>query len=81
MPPGSLKLLEAVLDHIRSNLENIKNVWGVDSDQYKSAATILNSYLDENLKQGGVKRDDIADLLEGLNLNEGKESKDIDMKT
>lgn len=82
MSSETLALVEAVLDYIRANLENIKKVWGVDSAQYKSAATIMNSYLDENLKKQGIEKDDIADLLKDLKLDDGKQqSGDVQMKT
>lgn len=85
-PPNTLslesyKLIKAVVEHIRVNLENIKRVWGKDSPQYKSAATILDSYLNDNLKQEGVSKDDIADMLNDLDLNEKEEKGDIKMKT
>ena len=69
-----LKLIEAVLDYIRSNLSNIRNVWGVNSPQYKSASEIMHKYLDENLKHHEVEKDDIADLLEKMSLNDPKKS-------
>ena len=73
-PPSeqTLKLIDALLDYIRSNLSNIRNVWGVDSEQYKSASKIMNTYLDENLKKHDLKKDDIADLLEKMSLDEAK---------
>ncbi|RMZ77647.1 hypothetical protein DV738_g4252, partial [Chaetothyriales sp. CBS 135597] len=60
---ATLKLIENVLDYIRSNLANIERVWGADSVQYKSASEIMNSYLDENLRAHSVDKEDIADLL------------------
>ena len=82
MSSETLALVEAVLDYVRANLENIKKVWGVDSAQYKSAATIMNSYLDENLKKQGIEKDDIADLLKDLKLDDGKQQPgDVQMKT
>ena len=68
----TLNLIEAVLDYIRANLSNIGNVWGVDSPQYKSASQIMKTYLDENLKKHKVEKDDIADLLEKMSLDEPK---------
>lgn len=81
MSSETLALVEAVLDYIRANLENIKKVWGVGSPQYKSAASIMNSYLDENLKKQGIKKDDIADMLGDLKLDDDKQSEDAHMKT
>jgi hypothetical protein len=72
-PPPSqdtLKLIEAVLDYIRSNLNNIRKVWGVDSAQYKSASQIMNSYLDENLKKHDVQKGDIAELLGRMSIDD-----------
>ena len=68
----TLKLIEAVLDYIRANLSNIRNVWGVDSPQYKSASEIMSMCLDENLKKHKVEKDDIADLLEKMSLDDPK---------
>jgi hypothetical protein len=68
----SLKLIEAVLDYIRSNLSNIRNVWGTDSPQYKSASEIMNTYLDENLKKHKVEKADISDLMEKMSLDDIK---------
>ncbi|RMZ85578.1 hypothetical protein DV737_g624, partial [Chaetothyriales sp. CBS 132003] len=73
-PPSedTLKLIETVLDYIRSNLANIQKVWGVDSVQYKSASEIMNSYLDENLRAHSVDKDDIAELLANMSIDETK---------
>ncbi|RMZ91894.1 hypothetical protein DV736_g880, partial [Chaetothyriales sp. CBS 134916] len=73
-PPSedTLKLIEAVLDYIRSNLANIQKVWGVDSVQYKSASEIMNSYLDENLRAHSVDKDDMAELLAKMSIDDTK---------
>ena len=73
-PPSedTLKLIEGVLDYIRANLSNIRNVFGVDSPQYKSASEIMNTYLDENLNKHKVEKDDIANLLEKMSLDNPK---------
>ena len=73
-PPSeeTLKLIEAVPDYIRANLANIRDVWGVDSPQYKSASEIMNTYLDENLKKHKVEKDDIAELLKNMSLDNPK---------
>lgn len=71
--PETLKLIQAVLDYIRSNLNNIKSTWGVDSPQYKSAAEIMEQSLDANLKRLNVEKSDIEELMQqiqGMNLED-----------
>lgn len=70
--PETLKLIEAVLDYIRSNLSNIRNALGENSPQYKAAAEIMQKYLDENLKRLAVDHSDIADLMTNLSLKDDK---------
>jgi hypothetical protein len=66
----TLKLLELVLDHIRSNLANIKNTWGADSVQYKSASEIMEQYLEENTKKLKVAKPELEELMKKMSLNE-----------
>ena len=69
---GNLKLVEAVLDFIRSNLSNIRNTWGPSSQQYKDASEIMQKYFDENMKKLQVDTTEIhlEDLLSNLSLEE-----------
>ena len=64
--PETLKLIEAVLDYIRANLHNIRSTWGVGSPQYKSAAEVLSQYLDDNLNKMKVERDEVEELMKGM---------------
>lgn len=67
--PETIKLIEAVLDYIRANLNNIRNALGEDSPQYKAASEIMQKHLDENLKRLKVDKSDVADLLSNMSLN------------
>ena len=72
--PETLKLIEAVLEYIRSNLNNIRNTWGPDSPQYKSAAEIMDQYLESNLKSLNVEESEVELLMEqmqGMSLSRG----------
>ena len=64
--PETLKLIEAVLDYIRANLNNIRNTWGPDSPQYKSAAEIMDKYLESNLKSLNVDKNEMEVLMEQM---------------
>jgi len=66
----TLKLLELVLDHIRANLANIRRVWGPNSVQYKSAAEIMDQYLDDNSKRLKVAKPDLEDLMKDMKLDD-----------
>jgi hypothetical protein len=68
----TLKLIEAVLDYIRSNLVNIRQTWGQDSVQYKQAAVIMDQHLEQNLKRLQVEKSDIADLMSSMSLDDKK---------
>lgn len=68
--PETLKLVELVLDHIRSNLVNIRNTWGADSVQYKSASEIMAQYLEENTKRLKVAKPDLEELMKQMSLDE-----------
>jgi hypothetical protein len=70
LSPDTLKLLELVLDHIRSNLVNIRNTWGSDSVQYKSASEIMEQYLEENTKRLKVAKPDLEELMKKMSLDE-----------
>jgi hypothetical protein len=70
LSPDTLKLLELVLDHIRSNLVNIRNTWGADSVQYKSASEIMEQYLEENTKRLKVAKPDLEELMKKMSLDE-----------
>lgn len=72
--PETLQLIEAVLDYIRSNLNNIRNALGVESPQYKAAAEIMEKHLDENLKRLKVDKSDIADLMSSMSLRDDQQS-------
>ena len=66
----TLKLVEQVLDYIRANLVNIRNTWGAESVQYKSAAEIMDQYLEENMKRLKVKKPDLEELMRNLSLDQ-----------
>ncbi|ETN45204.1 uncharacterized protein HMPREF1541_10081 [Cyphellophora europaea CBS 101466] len=68
--PETLVLINNVLDFIRGNLANIEKVWGRDSTQFKSASTIMEQYLDDNLRKINVKRSDIDDLMQKLSIDD-----------
>jgi hypothetical protein len=67
--PETLKLLELVLDHIRANLVNIRNTWGAESVQYKSATEIMEQYLEENTKRLKVAKPDLGELMKKMSLD------------
>jgi hypothetical protein len=67
--PETLKLLELVLDYIRSNLINIRNTWGASSVQYKSASEIMERYLEENTKRLAVAKPDLEELMNKMSLD------------
>lgn len=67
--PETLKLIEQVLDHVRANLVNIRNTWGAESVQYKSAAEIMERYLDENTKRLKVAKPDLEELMKKMSLD------------
>ena len=67
--PESLKLLDHILDHIRANLVNIRNTWGAESVQYKSAAEIMYQYLQDNTKRLKVKKPELQDLVKNMSLD------------
>jgi hypothetical protein len=67
--PETLRLLELVLDHIRSNLVNIRNTWGAESVQYKSASEIMEQYLEENSKRLKVAKPDLEELMKKMSLD------------
>lgn len=68
--PETLKLIEAVLDYIRSNLSNIRNTWGADSPQYRSATEVMDKYLETNMKQLNVEKPDLAELMQNISLQD-----------
>jgi hypothetical protein len=67
--PETLKLFEQVLDHIRANLVNIRNTWGAESVQYKSASEIMEQYLEENTKRLRVAKPDLDELMKKMSLD------------
>jgi len=70
--PETLKLIEAVLDYIRSNLSNIEATWGVGSPQYESASQLLDQYLTENLNRVNVQKSDLEELMQKMSLEDSK---------
>jgi hypothetical protein len=68
--PETLKLVEQVHDYIRANLVNIRKTWGTESIQYKSAAEIMDQYLEENMKRLKVKKPDLEELMKNLSLDQ-----------
>jgi len=68
--PETLKLIEAVLDYIRSNLHNIRDTWGADSPQYKAAAEIMDKYLETNMKMLNVEKPDLEELMQNMSLTD-----------
>jgi hypothetical protein len=70
--PQEQKLIEEVVQYIHANLRNIRNVWGVGSEQYESAASILDQYLESKLQQLKVDKEDvdIDALLQKMSLDD-----------
>ncbi|KAJ9663675.1 hypothetical protein H2198_000687 [Neophaeococcomyces mojaviensis] len=68
----TMKLIEAVLDFIRGNLNNIRNTWGTSSPQYKAASEIMQAYFNENMQklQVDTTEANLEDLLSNLSLEE-----------
>ena len=66
----TLLLVEQVLDYIRANLGNIRKTWGGESVQYKSAAHIMNQYLDENMKRLKASKPALEDLMKDMSLGD-----------
>jgi hypothetical protein len=67
-----LTVINSVLDFIRGNLANIERVWGRDSMQYVAANSVMQEYLDENLRKMDIQHADLADLLQGLSIGDPK---------
>jgi len=47
----TLDQLDTLLTYIRTNLSNIRQTWGVESQQYVSAVEIMQAYLTENVER------------------------------
>lgn len=67
-----VKLFEAVLDYIRANLLNIRRTWGPDSPQYKSAAKVMDEYLEQNMRRINVEKPDLENLMQQMTLDDFK---------
>jgi hypothetical protein len=78
--PDTRKLMEEVQEYLLRNLRNIQNTWGVGSEQYESAAAILDS-LEKNLKKPDVKRSDINELMQKLSLGDSNSVADSTKST
>ena len=68
-PPSleTSKLVEEVLFWIKSNLRNIEAVWGRGSEQYESAASIMEQYIKRNTD---LEKDDIEKLMQKMSLED-----------
>lgn len=70
---NTLKMIEEVLDFIRSNLNNVRNTWGSSSPQYQSATEIMKKCFADNMEKLHVDTTgaNLEALLSDLSL-EGK---------
>lgn len=75
LSPDSRKLMEEVQEYLLRNLKNIQTTWGVGSEQYESAAAILDS-LEKNLKKPNVNKSDIDELMQNLSLGDSSSAPD-----
>ena len=66
--PERLRLIKSVLEHIQTNLLNIKNTWGIDSPQYQAATEIMEDYLDTNMKRIQIEKPTLEDLMQNMSL-------------
>ena len=68
-------LIDSTLTWIKSNLQLIRNTWGTGSEQYESAAAIMESFLKDEMKKNNVEAD-IGELMQNLSLDESKSTSD-----
>jgi uncharacterized protein YukE len=65
-----LEQMNQILDHIRSNLRNIRNTWGESSAQYRSAVGIMERALMENAARLQVQDSELEELMGKLDLRD-----------
>lgn len=64
-----LDQMNQILDHIRSNLRNVRNTWGGSSPQYRSAVAIMERALIENATRLKMQDSELEELMGRLDLN------------
>lgn len=67
--PEDLKIIEETLSYIAANLHNIRNVFGVSSEQYESASSILDQFKAE-MKKKNIDEAQIEQLMQKMSLDE-----------
>jgi hypothetical protein len=67
--PQDMKLIEETLMYIAANLQNIRNVFGVNSEQYESAASILDQFK-EQMRQNKFNESEIDELMQKMSLDD-----------
>jgi hypothetical protein len=67
--PQDMKLIEETLTYIAANLQNIRNVFGVNSEQYESAASILDQFK-EQMRQNKFNESEIDELMQKMSLDD-----------
>jgi hypothetical protein len=67
--PQDMKLIEETLTYIAANLQNIRNVFGVNSEQYESAASILDQFK-EQMRQKKFNESEIDELMQKMSLDD-----------
>jgi hypothetical protein len=67
--PQDMKLIEETLMYIAGNLHNIRNVFGVNSEQYESAASILDQFK-EQMRQKKFNESEIDEVMQKMSLDD-----------
>jgi urease gamma subunit len=67
--PQDMKLIEETLMYIAANLQNIRKVFGVKSEQYESAASILDQFK-EQMRQKKFNEGEIDELMQKMSLDD-----------
>ena len=67
-PTTGLEQMNQILDHIRTNLRNIRNTWGGSSAQYRSAVEIMERALVENAARLKLQHAELDELMGKLEL-------------
>ena len=66
--------MNQILDHIRTNLRNIRNTWGESSLQYRSAVEIMERALVENATRLRLQNSELEELMSSLDLDDDDDS-------
>ncbi len=67
-PTTRLEQMNQILDHIRTNLRNVRNTWGESSAQYQSAVEIMERALVENAARLKLQHAELDELMGRLEL-------------